>query len=94
VQNKVKISISQNLNFIFSYWSQLLSLLGSKKNEPTITIYDPFSCLQGVNPKDLFGFEKAKINRQYFRATTLSVDEANYISHYQYSINKKFSLYH
>jgi hypothetical protein len=31
VQNKFKISISQNLNFIFSWCSQLLSLGGSKE---------------------------------------------------------------
>ena len=31
VQNKAKISISQNFKFIFSYNCQLLSLIGSKK---------------------------------------------------------------
>jgi len=33
VQNKVKISISQNFNFIFSNKHQLLSLGGSNNNE-------------------------------------------------------------
>ena len=40
-----------------------------------------------------FQFEKTKTYRQYFRAATLSVDEAGYILHYKHSINQKFHVH-
>ena len=93
VQIKAKISISQNFKFIFSCWSQLLSLDSSERNELSCTISNPFNCYQGLCVKDLFRFEKNTINRQYIRAATLPVDEAGYILHCQYCINKEFSFH-
>jgi hypothetical protein len=64
----------------------------SKKKELSCTISFSFSCYQGVFVKDLFQVEKTKIYRQYFGAATFPVDEAGYLLHYQYCINKKLSF--
>jgi hypothetical protein len=57
-------------------------LNGSKKNELSGTIYNPLNCYQEEFVKYFFWIEKTKIYRQYFRAATISVDEAGYIPYY------------
>ncbi len=64
----------------------------SKKNELRCTICEPLNCYQEVILIDHSWFEKNKINRQYLWAATFPVDEAGYLSHYQYSIYKEFIL--
>jgi hypothetical protein len=63
-------------------------LNSSEKNELSCAISNPFNCYQGVIVKDIFRFEKNKINRQYFRAAAFSSDEAGYILHYQHYFYK------
>ena len=89
VQNKFKNSISQNLNFIFSNSGQLLSLHGSKLNEPAGTIYWNKICYQVILLSHYSCFEKVKIYRQYFGFAAVSADEARYIPYNQHRIYKE-----
>jgi len=89
VQNKFKNSISQNLYFIFSNSGQLLSLHGSKLNEPAGTIYWNKISYQVILISHHSGFEKVKIYRQYFGFAAVSVDEACYIPHNQHCFYKE-----
>jgi hypothetical protein len=60
-----------------------------QKNEHPCTISTPINCYQWVFVKDLFQVEKNKIYRQYFGTSTFSVDEACYLLHCQYRIDKE-----
>jgi hypothetical protein len=87
VQNKSKISISQNFGFLFSRQSMFAIFAGFKKKDHAEQFNHVLIVLRKIN--NPARIEEDQTDRQYLRTPAVSADEAGYLPYNQHRIYKE-----
>jgi hypothetical protein len=87
VQNKSKISISQNFGFLFSCQSMFAIFAGFKKKDHAEQFNHVLIVLRKIN--NPARIEEDQTDRQYLRTPAVPTDEAGYLPYNQHRIYKE-----